>query len=46
MTQRREAAEEETPAVAEEAFFEPEAVEARHAREATEEEAAKEEEKK
>ncbi|MEA2984264.1 MAG: large subunit ribosomal protein [Alphaproteobacteria bacterium] len=46
VTQRREAAEEETPAVAEEAFFEPEAVEALHAREATEEEAAKGEEKK
>ena len=44
VTQRREAAEEETPAVAE-AFFEPEAVEALHAREATEE-AAKGEEKK
>jgi large subunit ribosomal protein L9 len=46
VTQRREAAEEETPAVAEEAFFEPEAVEALHAREGTEEEAAKGEEKK
>jgi large subunit ribosomal protein L9 len=46
VTQRREAAEEEMPVVAEEAFFEPEAVEARHAREATEEETGKEEEKK
>ena len=46
VTQRREAAEEETPAVAEETFFEPEAVEALHARAATEEEAAKGEEKK
>jgi large subunit ribosomal protein L9 len=46
VTQRREAVEEEVPVVAEEAFFEPEAVEARHAREATEEEAGEEEEKK
>ncbi len=46
VTQRREAGEEEMPVVAEEAFFEPEAVEARQAREATEEEAGKEEEKK
>ena len=45
VTRRRDAAEEETPAVAEEAFFETEAVEVRHAREATEE-ATKEEEKK
>jgi large subunit ribosomal protein L9 len=46
VTQRREEAEEEAPAVAEEAFFEPEAVEALHAREATEEEAAENKEKK
>jgi hypothetical protein len=45
VTRRREEAEEEAPAVAEEAFFEPEAVEALHAREA-EEEATGEEEKK
>jgi large subunit ribosomal protein L9 len=46
VTQRREEAEEEAPAVAEEAFFEPEAVEALHAREATEEEVADKKEKK
>src|SRR4051794_390893 len=46
VTRRRgEAEEEEAPAVAEEAFFEPEVVEARHA-EAKEEEASQEEEKK
>lgn len=43
---RREGAEEEAPVVAEEAFFEPEVVEARHAREAEEQEGPGEEEKK
>ena len=43
---RREGAEEEAPVVAEEAFFEPEVVEARHAREAEEQEPSSEEEKK
>jgi large subunit ribosomal protein L9 len=38
VTRRRDEAEEEEPAIAEEAFFEPEAVEARHAREAKDEE--------
>jgi large subunit ribosomal protein L9 len=47
VTRRRgEAEEEEAPAVTEEAFFEPEVVEARHAREGKEEEASEEEEKK
>jgi len=46
VTRRREEAEEEAPAIAEEAFFEPEAVEARHAREAENEEASENEEKK
>ena len=46
VTQRRDEAEEEAPTVAEEVFFEPEAVEALHAREATEEEAEKDKEKK
>jgi large subunit ribosomal protein L9 len=45
VTRRREGAEEEAPAVAEEAFFEPEAVEALHAREAEEEATGEEEEK-
>jgi large subunit ribosomal protein L9 len=43
---REEPEEEEAPAIAEEAFFEPEAVEARHAREATDEEASEDEGKK
>jgi large subunit ribosomal protein L9 len=47
VTRRTEETEQEAaPAIAEEAFFEPEVVEARHAREATEEEAAEKEEKK
>jgi len=46
VTRRTEEAEEAAPAIAEEAFFEPEVVEARHAREATEEEAPEKEEKK
>src|SRR5918992_3495880 len=46
VTRRREEAAEEAPAVAEDVFFEPEAVEALHAREATEEKAAQKEDKK
>ena len=46
VTTRRDEAEEEEAEVAEEAFFEPEAVEGRHARETTEEETSEGEEKK
>ncbi len=47
VTRRTEETEQEAaPAVAEEAFFEPEVVEARHARETTEAEAPEKEEKK
>jgi large subunit ribosomal protein L9 len=46
VTRRREEAAEEAPAVAEDVFFEPEAVEALHAREATEEKAAQKEDEK
>jgi large subunit ribosomal protein L9 len=46
VTRRRDEMEEEAPAVADEAFFELEAVEARHAREAGDEEASQQDEKK
>ena len=46
VTRRRDDAEDEVPVVAEEAFFEPEVVEARHAREAAEQEASETGEKK